>query len=88
MVFLGEKRGQFVQAPVQLDIRSRLVKNRFEKRPFREVKRLQEAILPTLVEFGNDFSEVQKHFIPIFAADILLRVNEIFEKFGGKIHEL
>jgi hypothetical protein len=88
MVVLGEKRGQLVQALLQLDIRSRLVKNRFKLPPIREVKRLQEAILPALVEFGNEFSEVQKHFIPIFAADILLRVNEVLEKSGGKIHEL
>ena len=70
----------------QLNIHSSLVTNRFKIGPFREVKRLQEAILPHLVEFGNEISEVQKHFIPIFTGNILLRVNEIFEKFGGKIH--
>ena len=88
MEFLSEKHGQLVQAPIQLDICSRLVKNRFKLPPIRKVKRLQEAILPTLVEFGNEFAEVQKHFIPIFATDILLCVNEVLEKFRGKIHEL
>jgi hypothetical protein len=88
MEFLGEKPGQVVQAHLQLDIRSGLVTNRFKIPPIREVKRLQEAILPPLVESGNEFSEFRKHFIPVFAGDILLRVNEIFEKFGGKIHEL
>ena len=88
MVFFGKKLGQVEQAARQLGHCTGLVTNRFEIHPFREVKRLQEAILPPLVESGNVLSEFRKHSIPVFASDILLRVNDVLEKFGGKIHEL
>jgi hypothetical protein len=51
--FLGEKVGQFVQAPRQVGLRSCLVTNRFKIGPFRELKRLYEAIFPLRIEDGN-----------------------------------
>jgi hypothetical protein len=51
--FLGEKMGQFVQAPRQVGLRSCLVTNRFKIGPFRELKRLHEAIVSLRVDDGN-----------------------------------
>ena len=53
MEFLGEKVGQSVQALHQVGLRSCLVTNRFKIGPFRELKRLHEAIFPLHVEAGN-----------------------------------
>jgi hypothetical protein len=86
--FLVEKLGQFVQAPHQLVLRSCLVKNRFKIGPVPGLKRLHEAIFPLPVEVGNYVFEAGKHSLPRLAGEILLRVNEISERFGGKIHEL
>ena len=81
MEFLGDKGGQFVQALLQVVIRGCPVKNRFKIRSFRETKRLNEAIFPLRVEVGKQVPEDQKHSLPGFAANILLRINEFSEKF-------
>ena len=62
MEFLGEKLGQFVQAPPQLNIHSSLVTNRFKIGPFREVKRLQEVVglsnEPKNIKIGPEMKEI------------------------------
>jgi hypothetical protein len=62
--------------------------NRFEINPFRELKKLHETIFPLRVELGNKISEVQKHFLPRQASEILLHVNALSKRFGGNIDEL
>ena len=86
--FLGDKVGQIVQALLQVGLRSCLVTNGFKIESFRELKRLHEAALPLRVEAGNKAFEFRKHCLPRVAGEILLRVNELSETFGGKIHEL
>jgi hypothetical protein len=82
--FLGEKVGQVVQAPHQLVLRSCSETNRFKIGLVHWIKRLHQTIFPLPVEVGNQEFEVRKHFLPRPAGEILLRVNELSEQFGGK----
>jgi len=53
----------------------------------RRLKSLHETIFPLHVEDGNKAFEGRKHFLPRLAGEILLRVNELSEQFGGKVDE-
>ena len=53
MEFLREEGGQFEQAPLQLGLRSCVVKNRLKIGLLPGFERLHEAISPLLVEVGN-----------------------------------
>ena len=82
--FPGEEVGQFVQALLQVTLRSRLEANRFKIGPFPRPKRLHEAIFPLHVEDGNQVFEVGQHFLPRVAREILLLVNELSEQLERK----
>jgi hypothetical protein len=85
--FLGEKVGQFVQAPRQVVLRSCPETYRFEIGPVPRLESMHETIFPVHVKFGNNVFEGRKHFLPRVAGEILLRVNELSEQFGQKINE-
>jgi hypothetical protein len=86
--FPAEEVGQFVQAPHDVVLCSCHETNRFKIGPFRRFKGLRETIFPLHVEDGNQVFEARKHSLPRHAGEILLRVNELSEQFGAKIHEL
>jgi hypothetical protein len=86
--FPVKKGGQVVQAPLQVGIRSGHETNRFKIGLVRRLKRRHKTVFPLHVENGNKAFEFRKHVLPRRAGEILLHVNELFEQFGGKIHEL